>query len=103
MHGNRLCFGKARKDSIPDAQCPASLDVEGRAVLTPTVEQDWPPSPEELFNTGETAPAKRMLVGQSQIDEYEREKNTRRCLDSNGAQGSLSSGSTEALIKQQQN
>ena len=58
-------------------------------VLTPTVERDWPPSPEELFNTGDTAPAKRMLVEQSQMDEYARERNTRRCLDSGGAQGLL--------------
>ena len=66
------------------SECPALL--EGGAVLTPTVEQDWPPSPEELFSASETAPAKRMLVEQSQVDECERERNTRRCLDSNGAQ-----------------
>ena len=34
------------------------------------------------------------------MDEFERERNTGRCLDSNGAQGSPSSGCMEALIEQ---
>ena len=42
-----------------------------------------------------------MLVAQSQVDEYERERDTGRCLGSNGAQGSpSSSGCVGALIKQ---
>ena len=36
----------------------------------------------------ESGPAKRMLLGHGSVDEFERARKTRRCLDANGVHGS---------------
>ena len=66
--------------------------------LTPTVEHGWSPSPEKLSGTG-PGPAKQM-VGEN--SELERGRNTRRCPDTHGAQGSACAAScgVESLVRQ---
>ena len=63
---------KARTASAPDAQSLASHRSDEK--FDGEAKQGWPPFAEDLFGTGQSGPAKRMVSNNDEIEREEHEE-----------------------------